>query len=145
MISFSGVQAITWSESGRPSRATISEWYRVAWKGLSMSRNRPRPVWITGDVFPCTNRSAGTTLPPNTSPMHWCPRQTPRIGIFPEQRFTTSLLIPAAAGRPGPGEITIALGGEARISSTVISSFRFTTGVSPSSPRYCTRFQVNES
>ena len=67
------------------------------------------------------------------------------MGTLPEKRWIVSLLIPASSGRPGPGEITIARGFMAAISSRVIASFRFTTGVSPSSPKYWTRFQVKES
>ncbi len=77
--------------------------------------------------------------------MHWWPRQTPRIGIWPENRWIAALEIPASLGRPGPGEITRAEGFRRAISSTVISSFRTTSGVEPSSPRYWTRFQVKES
>ena len=54
-------------------------------------------------------------------------------------------LTPASAGVQGPGEMTIASGVSAAISSTVMASLRYTRGSSPSSPRYWTRLYVNES
>ena len=48
-------------------------------------------------------------------------------------------------GVQGPGEMTIRVTPIAPMSSTEISSFRRTTGLSPSSPRYWTRLYVNES
>ncbi len=54
-------------------------------------------------------------------------------------------LIPASDGVHGPGEITMRVTPIVPMSSTVISSLRLTTGLSPSSPRYWTRLYVNES
>ena len=67
--------------------------------------------------------------------MHWCPRQTPRIGICAPKRRTRSLLIPASRGVQGPGEMQMCLGANAAISSSEISSFRLTTSWQPSSPK----------
>jgi len=53
--------------------------------------------------------------------------------------------MPASLGVHGPGEIAIASGARAAIASTVIASLRSTVTSAPSSPRYCARFQVNES
>ena len=50
---------------------------------------------------------APATVPPNTSPMHWCPRQTPSTGVPRSPKYrATSLEIPAFAGFDGPGEMT---------------------------------------
>ncbi len=53
--------------------------------------------------------------------------------------------MPASFGVQGPGEITIFAGASASMSSSVISSLRTTFTSAPSSPRYCTTFQVKES
>jgi len=57
----------------------------------------------------------------------------------------TSLLMPASVRVQGPGEITMRSGFIAAISSSVISSLRFTTSSAPSSPKYWTRLYVKES
>jgi hypothetical protein len=105
----------------------------------------PAPVWRMGEVLPCITRSARTTLPPYAAPMDWWPRQTPRIGVVGPSRRITSTETPASLGVHGPGETTIRSGARAAISSTVSSSLRRTSISAPSSPRYCTRFQVKES
>ena len=46
---------------------------------------------------------------------------------------------------PGPGEITTPSGASRRTSSTVPASLRHTTVSAPSSPRYWTRLNTNES
>src|SRR5881398_1080128 len=52
------------------------------------------------EVLPCMSRSARTTLPPNTSTMAWCPRQTPSTGIRPAKARIVSMdMIRAFAGR----------------------------------------------
>ena len=53
---------------------------------------------------------------------------------------STSIVMPASSGRPGPGEITMRSGAQrARSSSTVTASLRTTRTSAPSSPRYWTR------
>ena len=47
-----------------------------------------------------------------------------------------SILIPASSGRPGPGEMTIAIGFISSISAMVISSFLFTMISFSTSPKY---------
>ena len=69
-----------------------------------------------GEVFPCMSRSARTTAPPKTSPMHWWPRQTPSIGVFGPNVRITSLEMPASRGVHGPGEMQIRSGFSAAIS-----------------------------
>jgi hypothetical protein len=71
--------------------------------------------------------------------MHWCPRQTARIGVTPANRWTSSIGIPASFGVHGPGDIAIASGARAAIASTVIASLRSTATSAPSSPKYCAR------
>ena len=57
---------------------------------------------------------AATTVPPKTAPMHWWPRQTPRIGISPARARMRPCDAPSS-GRPGPGEMRRASGRCARI------------------------------
>ena len=56
--------AVTSSTSGTVSRATTSEWYRVATNGSGRPRNTPRPSWVICEVFPCITCGALTTSPP---------------------------------------------------------------------------------
>ena len=70
------------------------------------------------------SRLARTIVPPKTCPIDWCPRQTPRIGIRPANRLTTSQEMPASSGVQGPGEITRWVGDFFAISSPVILSLR---------------------
>ena len=49
---------------------------------------------------------------------------------------SSSRLIPASSGVPGPGEITMRSGRRARASSTLSASLRTTFTSAPSSPRY---------
>ncbi len=88
---------------------------------------------------------ARTIRPPNTWPIDWWPRHTPRIGITPAKRRIVSIEMPASFGVHGPGEITIRAGASWATPSTVSASLRSTRTSSPSSPKYCARFQVNES
>jgi hypothetical protein len=57
----------------------------------------------------------------------------------------SATLTPASAGVHGPGETTIRSGAIERISSTLRSSFRITTGSVPRAPSAWTRLNVNES
>ncbi len=50
------------------------------------------------------------TLPPKTWPMHWCPRQTPKVGICGPKVRMISFDSPASRGEHGPGEIENPLG-----------------------------------
>ena len=47
-----------------------------------------------------------TTFAPKAAPIDWCPKQTPKIGIEPENCLIASTDIPASLGVQGPGEIT---------------------------------------
>ena len=38
--------------------------------------------------------------------MHWCPRQTPRMGMLPAKARIAATETPASFGVQGPGEIT---------------------------------------
>jgi hypothetical protein len=73
--------------------------------------------------------------------MHWCPRQTPKIGVVGANRLSTSLQIPASLGVHGPGDRMMCVGFEAAISSSVIWSFRttFIGNVGSTSPNRWTR------
>ena len=62
------------------------------------------------------------------------------MGIRPANSAIIARLPPASFGEQGPGEITRAEGFFATASPTVIRSFRYTSGITPSSPKYCTRF-----
>jgi hypothetical protein len=53
--------------------------------------------------------------------------------------------MPASLGVQGPGESTMASGGEARTSSAVSASLRTTSTEVASGPSRCTRFQVKLS
>ena len=75
-------------------------------------------VVLICDVLPCITRSARTTSPPYASPIAWCPRHTPRIGIVLPHRRITSTVMPASFGVHGPGESTMADGARSPISST---------------------------
>ncbi len=77
--------------------------------------------------------------------MAWCPRQTPRMGSSPASDRMASRLTPASSGVHGPGEMASPSGRSARIPATSIWSFRKTRTSAPSSPRYWTRLNVNES
>src|SRR3977135_1061272 len=48
-----------------------------------MPANTPWPSCSIVDVFPCIATPARTTDPPNTAPIAWWPRHTPRIGAPP--------------------------------------------------------------
>ena len=113
--------------------------------GFSIIEKIPLPLCRTREVFPCMSAWAWTIRPPNACPMHWCPRQTPRMGIRSSNARIASREIPASSGPPGPGEITRPAGFRSASSSTVIASLRNTATSAPSSLKYCTRFQVNES
>ncbi|SVC36747.1 uncharacterized protein METZ01_LOCUS289601, partial [marine metagenome] len=56
-------------------------------------------------VFPCIISPAAPTVPPYVWPMHWCPRQTPRVGISEPNVAIMSFDIPALSGVRGPGEM----------------------------------------
>ena len=51
-------------QSGTDSRATTSEWYRVAVNGSGSPANTPRPSWLMLEVLPCITCGARTTSPP---------------------------------------------------------------------------------
>ncbi len=72
-----------------------------------MPLNTPCPLCSIVDVFPCIGTAARTTSPPNTAPIAWWPRQTPRIGVDWPSRRMTLIVTPACSGRPGPGEMTM--------------------------------------
>ena len=88
---------------------------------------------------------ARTMRPPNAWPMAWWPRHTPSIGTLPAKARTASSETPASSGVHGPGEMTMRSGRMSRRPAAPASSLRTTLTSAPSSPRYCTRFQVNES
>jgi len=67
-------------------------------------------------------------------------RQACRQAAFSEQ-----MLQDTEPGGPGPGETSTPRGFIAAISSTVISSFLYTTCSQPRSPRYCSAWQVGSS
>src|SRR5579872_6704266 len=127
------------SDSGRVARSTINEWYRITSNGDGSPAKSPVPSCTMRDILPCITRAARTTRPPYASPMAWWPRHTPSVGITGPQRETTGTVIPASCGVHGPGDSTMAFGASAPTSSTVIASFRLTTGSAPISPRYWTR------
>lgn len=79
-------------------------------------------------------RTARSTRPPNTSPMHWWPRHTPKIGMRWPKAAITALLIPASLGVQGPGETMMCVGARASISPKEIASWRTTRRGWPSSP-----------
>src|SRR5260370_1292431 len=54
--------------------------------------------------------------------MAWCPRQMPSSGMVAAQARTMSMLAPASAGVPGPGEMTMPAGPEPATSPAQISS-----------------------
>ena len=58
------VSPVTSSTSGRPSRSTTSEWYRVAANGTGSPASTPAPPWWTGEVLPWTSSGARSTRPP---------------------------------------------------------------------------------
>ena len=65
-------------------------------------------------------------------PMHWCPRQTPRIGTCRPNARMISLETPAWSGVHGPGEMTMAVGATASPPRPAsISSLRRTTTSAP--------------
>ena len=68
-------------------------------------RKTPLERWWIGEVLPCMSVWARTTSPPKAWPMDWWPKQTPRMGIFPEKDWTASREMPALSGSHGPGEI----------------------------------------
>ena len=71
--------------SGMDAGSTTSEWYRVATNGFGRPSEDSLSVVAHFEVFPCMSTGAWTMLPPKACPMHWCPRQTPRIGISPDE------------------------------------------------------------
>ena len=97
------------------------------------------------DVFPCTISPAPPTVPPYTSPMHWCPRHTPSTGVVGPSRSIASIETPASFGVHGPGETTSLSGFIAAIWSTVTWSLRSTCTSAPSSHRYWYRLYVKLS
>ncbi len=88
---------------------------------------------------------ARTTAAPNAWPIAWCPRHTPRIGTLPPSWRNSCSDTPASSGVPGPGEITMYPGRNARMPATSMASLRTTFTSTPSSPKYCARFQVKLS
>ena len=114
--------------SGIVSSSMISEWYLAAYILSSNPSNKGFLLSIVISlIFPCINSFAGTTFPPYTSPIAWCPKQIPKIGISFPNVLITSFEIPALSGYPGPGEITSASRFcKFLISSIVLSSFRTT-------------------
>ena len=88
---------------------------------------RRRPGRRGGSATSCRGPAPGarTTTPPNTSPIAWWPRQTPRIGMRSAHATDhRASRCPASAGVPGPGDTTMPAGARRSISSTVIASFR---------------------
>ena len=101
------------SPRGRPARCPAgSRASGSAWPGAATCTpaNTPLPSCVTAETLPCRISPAPSTMPPNTSPMHWWPRHTPRIGTLPAKRLMTSLLMPASLGLPGPGEMMMCVG-----------------------------------
>jgi hypothetical protein len=75
----------------------------MASNGLGMPFSSDVPRCRMGEVLPCISRPARTTLPPNTSPMHWWPRHTPNTGTRVAMCFITAHETPASCGEHGPG------------------------------------------
>ena len=107
-----------YARSGSPARSTTSEWYRPTPRGLGKPSNRAPPSWRTAERRPCMGRRARPTRAPKAAPIHWWPRQIPRIGTRPDRLCTRAVEIPASAGVQGPGEITMASGASAAASSS---------------------------
>ena len=93
----------------------------------------PPPSWWMRETFPCIGRLARTISAPYAAPMHWWPRQTPRMGVEAPIRRIVSVETPASVGEQGPGEMMTCEGPSAATSSGVTASLRRTTGSSPSS------------
>src|SRR6476620_4980259 len=64
-----------------------------------MPLNTPWPSCSMVDVLPCIGTPARTTAPPNTAPIAWWPRHTPRIGVVSPRRRITPIVTPARSGR----------------------------------------------
>src|SRR5207302_306967 len=83
-----------------------------------------------------SNSGARSTVAPQATPIAWCPRQTPSIGVLVSaQRRTTSMLCPARSGVPGPGETSTPSNSLIRSMST--TSLRQTVQSAPNWARYC--------
>ena len=133
MISPSSAVAITRRTAGSRARAMTSEWYRAAGNGFGIPAKIPRPSCRMREALPCIGRAARAIPAPYAAPMHWCPRQIPRIGVVAPWWRTTSTEIPASTGEPGPGEMMMWEGRSDAISSCDMASWRLTTDSSPSS------------
>ena len=113
----------------------------MASNGFDIPANTPLPSWWIGDTLPCMMRQLRITSPPNVWPMHWCPRQTPKIGVVGANRVSTSFEMPASFGVHGPGEMMMCVGFSSAIWSSVIWSLRTTSigSVGSISPNRWTR------
>ena len=107
-------------------------------KSLRHILKRSFSLCLILDVFPCISLLARIIFPPNACPIDWCPRQTPRRGIFPAQRSMASRLIPALSGSHGPGETTKPSNPSSLRSSMPMASLRTTSCSAPNSPKYWT-------
>lgn len=144
MTTPSGLVALTCRLSGSEDRTTAREWYRQASSGFGRPRNRSVPVCWIGQGLPWQG-STRWTSPPKAVAMAWCPRQTPKIGIWPDRRWTRATDWPAVSGRPGPGETTSAEGGLRPSVSISICSLRSTETSWPRVWKACARFHTKES
>ena len=107
----------------------------MAVKGDGIFSNTDLFLCVTTEVLPCSNSGALETVAPYATAIAWCPRQTPKSGIFlSAQYLTNSTLIPAASGVPGPGEIKTP--SYLAASLTLIASLRTTVHSAPSCCRY---------
>ena len=71
----------------------------MAVKGDGIFSNTDLFLCVTTEVLPCNNSGALETVAPYATAIAWCPRQTPKSGIFlSAQYLTNSTLIPAASG-----------------------------------------------
>ena len=121
IINPSSVQAVISKDSGKLGLSTINEWYRMAWKGLGNPLNTPVSLWWIKEVLPCLISFALITVPPNDSPRHWWPKQTPNIGNLGAKYLIVSLDIPASVGLQGPGEMISPSGFNCSICSIAVS------------------------
>ena len=87
----------------------IRLWYRVASNLTGAFLKIPIFFEIITLVLPCISFLACIIFDPKTCPIIWCPKQTPRIGIFLYNNLTILIQLPAWLGLPGPGDITIFL------------------------------------
>ena len=114
MISPSSLQAVTTSSLGQVARL---DHQRVVAGGAQRvgqaRRRRPRRRGRSRDALPCIGRRARTICPPKAWPMHWWPRQTPRIGIVgPSAAHQGHATRRPRCGVQGPGEMTMCDRGE---------------------------------